>query len=152
MARLMQKYRRGPFDPKPEREKIELPLSVLPYQAYEPAFRSIGYRDRLKSREYTPYQPGDILFVNIGTTRMPEIRVAKVYICHSEWQEGNSWYIPKWKVQLATKDGFWSQQWRYCWPGDVYRAYHGETDDQVRSLPMVINMVSDLCPVGEIIA
>lgn len=117
---------RSKFDVKKTREEIVFPMVAPDYHSYEEC--DVHARPRLRDmytdRAFAPYQPGETMLVEIGgKTRLA--RVTNVFHYVNRWND----CIPKWRVQLATKDGYWSQNWQYVYPGDVYRAYH---DGEIR--------------------
>lgn len=143
--------RRSRLEPPPKREKIVFPIVPESYHSYEAVdhFPGRGIDDGVASRkkalETFPYKAGAILFVNIGGTQHPDIKLARVFRLFAHYMENRDYLIPRWRIQVATKDGHWSQQWRYCWPGDVFRAYFADSNGDVeRSLPTVLNSVDDL--------
>ena len=136
--RLIQRRRWG--EPVPPREAIVFPVRPLEYRSYEPLDDSASHparRAAKEDRKYTPYQKGDIFFINTG---FHVITIARVVMCFQHYQERRGYYIPKWRIQLATKDGHWSAQWRYCFPGDVFRAYFMDDNHETpRKLPEEID-------------
>lgn len=141
-------------DSKPEREKVAFPIMPLPYRSHEPVnyYGSANQRiiARRKALADAPYKKNDLVFINIGSNEAPEIRLGRVIMAFAEALETKGYLIPKWRVQLVTKDGFWSAQWRYCWPGDIYRAYFQEKSGGEaipRNLPTVVRYMTDLRPI-----
>lgn len=143
--------RRSFFDPKSDREPIVLPVGPMGYHSYEsvdlrPSQFKPGQRIAMtKNRTYVPYQEGDLVFANFGGYLDPGIVLVRVMICFLDYQP-NEYYIPKWKVQPATKDGHWSNLWRYCWPGHIFRAYHHQDECPREDMPTEIKTIQDLRP------
>lgn len=113
------------LNPTP-REAIALPLATPVYHAYEEQDRWTrpALRDLYADRAFAPYQPGETMLVQDGD----KVRLARVIRVDHDTNRFDE-FIPKWKVQLATQDGHWSQNWKYVYPGHVYRAHFVEDKD-----------------------
>lgn len=131
--------RRHATNPTP-REAIAFPVPTPAYHAYEEQDRwsRPPLREMWASRAFAPYQPGETMLVNLDG----RVKLARVVRVDHETNRHDE-FIPKWKVQLATKDGHWSQNWQHVYPGHVYRAHFVEDRDgkaTPRDLPAQIDL------------
>lgn len=70
-------------------------------------------------REKSPFKPGDVFYIRENG----RVMLCRVYCLFSHYLQRHVYWLPRFRVQFATKDGTWSRQWRDVWPGDHYRAY-----------------------------
>lgn len=119
-----------------ERERAVFPLTVCEYRDWRYKFAPCSKYAILEDPTFNPYAEGDVVYVRVD---MDTVTVARVIGCKAEPHYDNrdqngkrelDYYIPKFKVQFLTKDGYWSGLWKYVWPGSIYRAYYDSTTDE----------------------
>ena len=80
-----------------------------------------GIRRSRAAREASPYQRGDVVVLNFGSTEEPDLRKCLILRVWSEYLERRMYYIPKYRVVWETKAGKWSHGFKYVWPGQIER-------------------------------
>lgn len=112
------------------REAIDPATVICPYRTYEPIDeRHKGYRT---DRTFAPYQPGEVmLFHDHSAAEGKQRKLARVVGVFSHRQQRTDELIPRYRVQVSTRDRYWSGNWRYLFPGDIYRAYFDAADQAI---------------------
>ncbi len=72
-----------------------------------------------------PYKPGDIVWVQVGEDAV-RARIVMIHFTRDRFGDPRS----KYRVQIETRNGHWSRQWIYTYPGFIQRGYAlaGATD------------------------
>lgn len=120
------------FNGSSSTQYISFPIKTPEYFSYE---EQDEYQMGMRSnREFAPYQKGDLILFHDGEN----IRLGKVLNVFSEYREHRGVHIPKWRVQVNNKNGTWSKNWRYVYPGNIYRAYY-DSNGNKKDIPEVIH-------------
>lgn len=122
------------------REAIQFPVKTPTYHPYEEVDVcerlqcGVSLKQMRADRKFAPYQPGDTMLILDSDGIVKLARVMLVF----EERNHHDEFIPKWKVQVATRSGHWSLNWKYVFPGSIYRAHFTNAEkgaDTPRKLP-----------------
>ena len=70
-------------------------------------------------REAAPYQAGDVVYLDTGDAVPALARVVQTSARRTHYGDLQEFY----RVQKATKAGYWSRVWLYAYPGQIQRGY-----------------------------
>lgn len=102
------------------------------FGAADPSLAS-GYKEHdeadspREAREKSPFQKGDVFYIRENG----QVKLVRLHTMFGEYLSRRGYWIPRWRVQFATKELTWSRQWRDTWPGFHYRAHF---DDKGKAL------------------
>lgn len=126
------------FETETAPEAVEFPVKTPVYQSFEPEYR--GTRPPFfvmrKKREFAPYQPGETVLVLEDDV----VKLCRVVMVFDEFLDRAEYYIPRYRVQTATKKGTWSKNWKYIYPGQIARAFFTDGETVPRELPAEIDL------------
>lgn len=112
-----------------EPERAVFPLLMAEFKDFHYAFAPASPYKLARDPEFLTYELGDVIYVRTSPEKVEIAKIigVKAEVHHMSMSNGKrvpDEYIPRWKVQFLNKNGYWSQLWKYVWPGDVFRAYH----------------------------
>jgi hypothetical protein len=119
------------------RDVVKAPISFpVEVAGYRESNDSAKYRaGLLEDTTFAPYQPGTVVWF---WTR-GEVRLGRVQKVDSIYLMEHGHHIPKYKVQIATKDGYWAGQTETVYPDLIKRAYFvARYLDEPRDLPTLV--------------